>query len=506
MQNAFYTGEAVSVFLSIKRLFKNSAIYGIGHILSRFINFLLLPLYTHVLTREEYGMVGIFFTYIAILSILYTYGLSSAFFRFYLAKEEKSERDRVFSTAFFALLITSGLFSALLILFANPLSQILFSGSIQNGTVSVPFVVRMAAVILFFDAIGLLGFLVLLSKEKSVLYAVLKLLFVLMNVGCNILLVVVLKMGVEGIFMANAIASCFCMLSVLPVMLKHLRKMFSPALFQELLAFGLPYIMVNASVIVMDTIDRPLLKRLASIEEAGLFNAGVKLGMFMAIFVSAFRFAWFPFFMSHAKVENAKVTFSRVLTYVLLACLSVFLLISFYIDPIVRFDFFGYSIIGSEFWDSAVVAPVVMLAYIFYAVYINFLIGIYLKKKTIYLSYITGAGMLGNILLNILLIPSIGMMGASWARLGAYLIMAVSVYFVSRRLYPIAYEWRRLIKLIFLVGAVFFLGIRAPVRFRFLCILALPVCLWLVRFWHPQEIQKVKQGLTGLLKIRFRSR
>jgi len=495
----------VSIFESIKRLFKNSVIYGIGHILSRFINFLLLPLYTHVLPREEYGMVGIFFTYIAILSIIYTYGLSSAFFRFYLAKEDRTEKNRVFSTAFVALVLTSTIFSAVLILFAHPLSQIIFSSSIQDSNISLSFIIRMAAVILFFDAISLLGFLVLLSKEKSISYAFLKLSFVLVNVGCNIVFVIVLKMGVEGIFLANGIASCFSMLTVLPVMLKHLRRVFSPGLFKELLAFGLPYIVVNASVIVMDTIDRPLLERLASIEEAGLFNAGVKLGMFMAIFVSAFRFAWFPFFMTHAKDDNAKITFSKIFTYVLFICSSVFLLISFYIDQIVRFKIFGRSIVGSEFWDSTVVVPVILVAYIFYAVYINFLIGIYLKKKTIYLSYITAAGMLGNILLNLLLIPTVGIMGSAWSRLGAYMIMAVSVYFVSRRLYTIRYEWKRLFKLIGLVTIIFFAGFRTPVQLRFLLVLGLPVTLWLIRFWHVEEIQKVRQGFAGLF-VHFTSR
>ncbi|MBN1782955.1 oligosaccharide flippase family protein [bacterium] len=485
----------MSVFQSIKRLFKNSVIYGIGHILSRFITFLLLPLYTHILPKNEYGVVGIFFTYIGILFIVYTYGLSSAFFRFYLAKDRQEERDRVFSTSFFALIITSLALSGLIMTFASPISKMIFSQGVQQISVSLPFLVRMAAVILFFDSIGLLGFLVLLSEERSVTFAILKLCFVLVNMGCNILFLVIWHWGVEGVFLANAIGSVFSMLSVMPVMWKRLRRIFSMSLFRELLAFGLPYIVVNASVVIMDTIDRPLLERLASIEEAGLFNAGVKLGMFMAIFVTAFRFAWIPFFMGHSRQENAKAAFSKVFTYLMTACFTVFLFFSFFIDIIVRFRFFGHSLIGQEYWSSTVVVPVVFFAYIFYAAYINFLIGVYLKKKTIMLSYITAAGMLGNILLNIVLIPVIGMMGAAWARFGAYMIMASSLYFVSQKYYPIQYEWSRILRLLFLTGILFAAGMKVPQGVRLLLVCGMPVWLWMLRFWTAEEKHKVRQGM-----------
>ncbi len=491
----------MSLFQSIKGLFKNSAIYGLGHILSRFINFLLLPLYTNMLPTKEYGVVGLFFTYIAILFILYTYGLSSAFFRFFMEKGGEDRKSRVCSTTFYTLLSTSLLFSGCLMFFAEPVSRMLFSSEVLSMGLPLSLLIRMAAVILFFDSLGLLGYLVILSEQRPALFAVLKLVFVAVNVTGNIIFVVVMKMGVEGIFIANAAASFISMISVLPVLAKHLQPTFSTRLLKDLLAFGLPYIVVNASVVVMDTIDRPLIERLASIEQAGLFNAGVKLGMFMAIFVSAFRFAWLPFFMSHAAEENAKLTFSRVFTYLMLICLSVFLLLSFYMEKIVRIHFFGKAyLVGPEFWEGTVVVPPVLLAYVFYAAYLCFIVGIYLEKKTVWLSYITAAGMAGNIMMNLLLIPLIGMMGAAWARLGAYLIMAVWVYFIAQRFYRIPYEWKRIGLIGIMTAGLYFLGMEIPYHFRFILVLGIPVWLWMLRFWHPSETKKagsVFKRLTG---------
>jgi O-antigen/teichoic acid export membrane protein len=489
----------LSIFQSLKALFRNSVIYGISHMLSRFINFLLLPLYTHVLPRDEYGVVGLFFTYIAILFVLYTYGLSSAFFRFFMDKGDDREKYRVCSTTFFTLAGTSLFFSSILILFATPISVILFSNEVREMGLALTSLIRMAGIILFFDSLGLLGYLIILSDQKPGLFALLKFIFVTVNVGGNIILVVVLKRGIEGIFIANVIASGISLASVLPVIIPYLRLQFSPRLLKELLSFGLPYIVVNASVVIMDTIDRPLLERLASIEQAGLFNAGVKLGMFMAIFVSAFRFAWMPFFMSHIDKDNARLTFSKVMTYLMTVCLTVFLLLSFFIEQIARFKILGHSLIGPEFWDSTVVVPPVLLAYVFYAAYLCFIIGIYIKKKTIYLSYITAAGMIGNILLNFLLIPRIGMMGAAWARFGAYLIMAVFIYSVSNRLYPIHYEWIRLIKLGLVTAVLYTIGIHIPPGYRLLLVLGIPVWLGAVNFWQAAEVERVKMILKRLL-------
>ena len=493
----------MSLFQSVKRLFKHSAVYGIGHIVSRSINFLLLPLYTNLFPRDDYGVVGLMFTYIAILTIVYTYGLDAAFFRFYIVDNSKENRERVFSTSFFTILITSILFSGTLLLSSDSICQLVFSSQVLELGIDLSVLVKFASGILLFDALSFLPFLILRAEERPAHFAVFKILNVLFNVAGNVFFLGFLKMDITGIFIANLIASASTFLLLFPIALKRVRFIFSSAKLKELLAFGIPYLPSTLAVVIMDTIDRPLLERLASIDAAGLYNAGVKLGMFMSLFVAAFRFAWHPFFLSTSKQENARDIFAKVFTYVITACFGAFLILGLFIDDIARFKVAGYSLIGQQYWSSTIVVPVVMLAYIFYAAYLNFLIGIYLEKKTKYLPYITIAGMVGNLVVNILFIPTLGIMGAAWARLVAYVIMAVLLYFVGQKLYYVSYEWKRILKLCSVVAVVYFTGrsefIYHSVLLKSGLIILFPGLLYITGFFDRIELLKINELFRRIL-------
>ncbi len=500
----------MSIFLSIKRLLKHSAVYGIGHIINRVIGFLLLPLYTNLFPPDKFGVAGLMFTYFAILSIFYTYGLDAAFFRFFIGQENPTERKRIFSTAFFTLTLTSFLSSGILFFGAEPISRLLFSADAMKLGIDLPLLIRIAAGVLLFDSLAFLPFLILRAEERSVPFVVYKFLNIAINVVCNILFLIILKYGVEGIFLADLAAAFATFLLVLPIIWKHISSGFSKSTLHELFAFGLPYLPTTLSVVLMDTIDRVFLERLSGVEAVGLYNAGAKLGMFMALFITAFRFAWHPFFLSTAKQENAKEIFAKILTYLLLACSIVFLALSLFIDNIARLRVAGYSLIGTEFWDSTIVVPAIMLAYILYAAYLNFLIGVYLEKKTKYLPLITVSGMLANLLANYLLIPVIGIMGAAWARSIAYLIMAVALYVVHQRLYYIRYEWGRIVKLSLAVAAIFALGqlgfAQSHILLKLALLLVFPAILFMIGFFESAEIAQARQIFSSLVPGTVRSR
>lgn len=448
----------MSIFLNIKRLFKHSSIYGIGHIFGRSINFLLLPFYTNIFPRDNYGVVGLLFTYIAILMVVYTYGLDAAFFRFFIIENDKQRRRIIFSTAFYTLLTTSLIFSTFIFLFPDFIVLQVFSKTVQQLEIPLSLMIRLVSGILFFDTLAFLPFLMLRAQERSTMFIVFKFINIFINIAFNIIFLGFLGYGIEGIFMANFIASLITFIFLLPIIIKGVDFIFSRVTMKDLIYFGLPYSPVTLAIVVMDTIDRPLLEKLADIEAVGLYNAGVKLGMFMAIFVTAFRFAWNPFFLSVSKQANAKETFSKVLTYLLTLCSMVFLILSFFIDNIARIEIFGFTLIGKAYWEGTIVVPLILLAYILYAVYLNFLIGIYLEKKTKYLPIITLVGMLSNMAANCLLIPWIGLVGAATARLIGYCVMAIFLYQVAKRFYRIQYEWNKIMKLALIVGGFFILG------------------------------------------------
>ena len=489
----------MSITASVKRLFQHSAVYGMGHILNRLITFLLIPLYTNTFAKDELGVYTLVFSYVAILTIIYSYGLDTAFFRFYILDDSPKGRSRIFSTAFITIIITSTLFSLGIYLFRSPIARHIFSADIHRLPINLPLMVSLSAGILFFDSLMLMPFLILRAEEKPVSFIVFKFLNVVINFICNIVLIVWLKMGVEGIFIANLISSSATLVIMLPIVLRHFRFAFHWPTFKELFAFGIPYLPSTLSVNLMDTIDKIVLEHLDSVSVVGLYGPNAKLGMFMALFITAFRFAWHPFFLSTSKQENAKQVFKKVFTYVLLACSFVFLFFSFFIDDIVRLHFGRFSLLGQDYWEGTVVVPIIFLAYIFYAAYLNFIIGIYLEKKTKYLPFITGAGILGNVVGLYVLIPAFGFVGAAWARVLAYIIMAAALYFVGQRLYPVRYEWGRVLKMTMVVALFFFVGRSAAfmssIPLKALLFLAYPLVLWGVRFFEKNEISAVRQML-----------
>lgn len=480
---------------SLKRLTKHSAVYGIGHIVSRSLGFLLLPIHTNYLEPHSYGLAALLFSALAILNVFFTYGLDTAFLRFFALAEKKEQKCRLFSSAFWTIFTTGILFSAILLIYPRPVSLWIFRS--PDHLV----LIRLAAAILFFDALVLLPFLILRAEEKSRQFVLLKTAGIAVNLGMNIILVGLLKLGVAGIFWSNFIASAVTFLMMMPIILSWLRWTFDRSDWSELMKFGLPYVPSVLSVIVMDQISRFFIARLIGAEATGIFSASYKLGMFMGLLCAAFRFAWHPFFLSTAKQPDAQRIFARVLTYFLWVTSIFFLLISFFVDEIVRIRIFGFQIFGEQFAGGLSIVPIVMLAYILYGVYVNFFIGIFLKKKSHYVPVITGMGGLTALLGNYFLIPLCGLIGAAWATTLAYGVMAAALYGISRKLYPVPYEWTRVLKLTLIVTLLFGIGYllwpSGPFWFHILLILSLFPGLWVMRFFTPEEHRQIRR----LIKI-----
>jgi O-antigen/teichoic acid export membrane protein len=476
------------MFASLKRLTKHSVVYGLSLILARSIGFLLLPLHTNVFPKDSFGVVNLGFVYIAFVGIFYGFGFDAAFLRYYLLNDDPGERRKIFSTAFHSIALIAVVLSITGWLAAPALAEW------QLGSIDYTYVMQLCTGVLFFDALASLPFLILRAEERSRTFAALKVANVLLNVALNYLFIIVLKHGIAGVFEANLIASLFSFIVLGRLTLRHLGWQFSNSSFKELLAFGLPYVPSLLSVIIIDNVSRMFLEHYAGLATVGLFSAGYRLGMIMSLMVAAFRFAWQPFFLSTSKQADAKVIFSRVLTYFSLVCSVIFLGTSFFIDDLVRFDF-GFTILGKEYWQSTVIVPPVLLAYFLLGAYTIFIVGLHIEKKTIYLPLITGIGAGVNIVANLALIPLLGMMGAAFAALLAYLALAASMYIISQRLYPVAYEWSRLAKLALVVAVLFTVNriFAIPFLARAGMLVAFPGLLWTTGFFERSEIARVKK-------------
>lgn len=430
------------MFEKLKSLSKDTLIYGTSTIVGRFLNFLLVPIYTNIFLPQDFGIVANVYAYIAILNVFFSIGLESGYFKFASTLEIGDAREN-FSHPFLGILLNSFVISSILFIFAREFT-LLFQIAEEKYLI-----IQFTALILFFDAICLVPFAYLRLEHKPKKFALIRIINIVINVLFTIILVAILKIGIIGVFLSNVISSIFTFVLLFPIVIRNLVWRFNRKLIIELLRFSIPYIPAGISSNIIQVINRPILTALTNEATVGIFQANYRLGIFMMLFVQMFEFAWRPFFLTNAKESNAKEIFSRVMTFFLLVGSFIFITLSLFVEYIakIRLPFKGY-LIGKAYWEGLYIVPIILLSYLFYGIYINLMAGIYIRKKTKYLPYITGLAALINVIVNFVLIPWIGMLGAALATLCSYIVMMLGIYYVSQKFYPIKYEYSNLFKIV----------------------------------------------------------
>lgn len=414
----------------LKSLSKDTLTYGVSTMVSRFLNFILVPFYTNFISPAEYGVIANIFAYIAILNVFFSIGMESGYFKFASTLEVGNKKQN-FSHPFIAVFFNSLILSSIIFIFPG-----VFEPFFQTGMEHLD-LIKYTALILFFDAIVLVPFAYLRLNNKAKIFAMYKIINVVINVAMNLILIIGYKMGIEAILISNVAASFVTVLLLLPIIIKNLDFEFSKELLGELLRFSLPYIPAGISANIIQVINRPMLLYLTDDETTGIFTANYKLGIIMMLFVTIFDFAWRPFFLNHAKDPDAKRIFSRVMTLFIAIGSFVCLVTSVFLPEIIK-------IFGEGYRSGFYIVPVILLAYLFNGIYVNLMPGIYFEKKTKYLPLITGIAAVLNVGINLLLIPTMGMMGAAIATLASYMSMAAGIYIVAQKFYRIDYEYGKI--------------------------------------------------------------
>lgn len=429
----------------IKELSKDTAIYGISTMVGRFLGFLLVPFYTNVFTTSEYGIFTYLYTILAFLNIVYIYGMDASFLKYSsLAKEE--EKSDVISTPLLFVFITSLAFSFLFYSFRFDVSELLdVPSQFQYLTVYI-------ILILFFDTLALIPFANLRLKRKASKFAFIKVGNILINLVLNLYLILVLDFGIEAVFISNLAASAFSLLALVPDIIKIVRIKINKETLKIMLKFGLPYLPANIASMMVQMIDVPILRGMTDDATVGIYRANYKLGIFMMLFVSMFQYAWQPFFLNYAKDKEAKKMFSKVFTLFVLAASVIWLFVSLFIENLAAIEFWnGKTLIGKSFLDGIIIVPIVLFAYIFHGMFVNFTAGIYIEEKTKYFPYVTITGALVNIGVNFLLIPQYGYIGAALATLASYMVMALFLFYFSQKFYRIDYEYGKVGALLLMI-------------------------------------------------------
>lgn len=450
----------------LKKLAGQTAVYGLSSIVGRFLNYLLVPLYTSQFAPEAYGVVTEFYAYVAFLIVLLTYGMETALFRFITREPNK---DKVFSTSLISLLSSSAVFVIVAILLSSPIAT-----AMQYP--AHPEYISWFALILALDAVTALPFAKLRIENKASNFAIVKLSNIAINIGLNVFFLYFCKtayeaagtgflaqcydpnIGIGYIFLSNLAASGITLLMLTPSF-KAIKAGFDSELWKRMMRYAMPLVVVGFAGIINETLDRALLKYLLpGTEEENLYQLGVygacyKLAMLMSLFIQAFRYAAEPFFFSQADDKNSRKLYATVLNYFVIAGALIFLVIGLYID------LFKYFIPNKEYWVGLHVVPILLLANLFLGVYVNLSMWYKLTDKTNIGAAVSIAGAVITIVLNVWLIPIYGYVGSAWATLATYVFLSVASWWLGRKYFPVPYHLGRFVVYILLAILVFRLDI-----------------------------------------------
>lgn len=444
-----------------KALAKDTVIYGLSSIVGRFLNYLLVPLYTYKISAESggYGVVTNLYAYTALLLVLLTFGMETTFFRF--ANKEGEKPEKVFSTALWSVLSAATLFFVLVTVFVKPISSALGYGE-------HPSYVWTMALTVSIDAFQAILFSNLRYRKQAVKFASLKLLFIVLNIGINMLYFVVLpalykaspavagkvyspSVGVGYVFYINL----FCTAVVTLFFLKDLRILKEGAdrqLLGRMLAYSWPILILGLAGILNQTADKILYPIVCPGDEGrvqlGIYGAVVKIAMIMAMITQAFRYAYEPFVFGSVRDKDSKETYAKGMKYFIIFTLLAFLVVVGYMD-VLRY------IIQPGYWEGLKVVPIVMAAEIMMGIYFNLSFWYKLTDRTIWGAVFSGVGCTVLIAVNVLFIPKYGYMACAWGGFAGYGVSMLLSYFVGQRYYPVAYPIKEIFAYMLLAAALY---------------------------------------------------
>lgn len=442
----------------LTELLSDTLVYGISSVAARFVTYLLVPFYTDVFLPAEYGIIGLIYSAIAVLNVIFTFGMESAYLR-YAAERDKARS--VFKTLQLALLTVASALAMLLWL-SSPVIMPYLGLTPQTADL---FYYMIA--ILWLDTLAIVPFAELRLVRKSYLFAAVRLTNVCINLALNFYLILWLNFGLEAVLISQLAASGSTAIFLWAYTASMFQSSFNPAHLMRALRFGLPFIPAGIGYTINEFIDRFFLNAM-TIDEVeaiygagmtpeavtGIYNACYKLAVFMLLIVQMFRMAWQPFFMRHAEGDDAKDLFRQVFRVFNVVAAGAFLAVALFSREIasIPVPVLQTTIIDEAYWQGLSIVPFILLAYWFQGWYVNFTAGIFIKEETGYLPKVTLLGAAITLIGNSILVSSLGMMGSAIATLLSYSTMAVVLFYISKRIYPVNYE---------MVRAVLTIGIAA---------------------------------------------
>ena len=427
---------------------KDTAIYGLSSIVGRFLNYLLVPLYTHVISAASggYGIVTNLYAYTALILVILTFGMETTFFRF--ANKQEENPNTVFWTSLTMVGVLSLTFLGGIFIAITPISHTL-------GYTDHPEYILMMATVVALDAIQAIPFCLLRYQKKAVKFASLKLLFIVMNIGLNLLYFKVLgHTEVYYVFFLNLICTGLITFFFIPDLL-HMQVRVDLRLLRRMFSYSWPILLLGIAGILNQAADKmifPLVypDKKEAISELAIYGACVKVAMIMAMITQAFRYAYEPFVFAQSKEQGQTKTYALGMKYFVIFTLMAFLCVMAWL-PALRY------MVGADYWEGLRVVPIVMAAEIMMGIYFNLSFWYKLIDKTIYGAFFSIVGCVILLAVNLWGIPHVSYMGCAWGGFAGYGSTMILSYIVGQKLNPIPYPLRSMACYLLLAGVLFIL-------------------------------------------------
>src|SRR3954447_7248976 len=429
----------------LRRLATTGAAYTAASIVSKVIAVALLPLYTRYLTTKDYGAAEILFAAVVTASIVVRLGLIEAILRFYYKDDE--EPAKVVAGSFAGLFWLSTLGALVLLPFAGPLSEALLPEAEKLGG-SAPELVRIAIGGLWVLTMWEFMLTLFRLEERARAYFLTTILNVLASIGLTVVLVVGLDEGARGLLIGSYAAGVAFVLVLIALQWRRLSLRFDRGLMRRLFDFGLPTMPAEVSLYLLNFVDRLIIVRSLGLAEAGLYSLAVKFAQAVNVLVRGFQLAWPPLAYSIRDDEEARRTYATVVTLFVAGCAFLVTGMWLFSRWIVR------ALAAPEFFDSYEAIGLIATAVTLYALYLVLVVILGRTGRTEFNFPAAIAALVVNVVLNLLLVPPLGIVGAGLALVASYLVVLGLMYAFTQRLFPVPYEWGRLLRIVFTVAAL----------------------------------------------------
>ena len=479
----------------VKELFSHTVIYGLGIVLNKSVNFILLPVYTKYFPPEQIGLFTLVQSISLFLGIIYTFGMETSFLKYFIDAENTKSKSEIYSSAILSLLLTSSVLSVIVYFTSGSIASLFNFSNFDESL----YLLKVLCIVMFVDTLYRFQLLLFRAELNTKTYAYINLFTFAVNIICNIVFIIILKKGVEAIFYCYIISTLSTLIVGLILTRKYLTLKISFSKVKELFRYGNKFVYIGLFLILIDMSDRFFLKYYYDESLVGIYWANYRLATVMSLVIAAFSFSWTPYFLNLTNNPDNKRIISNIFTYFVFAGLMMFLLFSIFMNQIVKISFFGFNILNENYWSGLGIIPIVLMSYFFSGLYAVFNAAPFMSNKTGALLSLSFAGFVINVILNFVFIPTLGITGAALATLLTYISMALIIYYYSQKVYSIDYDWKKIGRLALLSGLVFIVGyfvfnnLNLPDLFIvFLNIILLSLYLFLINSLKIIELKKVQ--------------